>query len=149
MKRNKKKWLPLLLLLLIIGGIWLYWGRPIPLMSTLPKENWVRMQMWVCDETSEEWIWEIEPPALEDVLSAIDQTTVDRNDKSKNAGFTRFEVLLYPESGDDPTLIYVTDYGKVSVAPFLELDHYRYYERGEELYDALAILAENQPRKDS
>lgn len=89
------------------------------------------------------------PPALEDVLSAIDRTIVDRNDKSKNAGFTRFEVLLYPESGDYPTLLYVTDYGKVSVAPFLDLDHYRYYERGQELYDALAILAENQPWKDS
>ena len=146
---KNKKFLPLLILLLIIGGIWFCWGRPISLAKLLPEENWVRMQMWVCDENSDEWIWEIDPPALEAVLAAIDRTTVDRNDKSKNVGFTRFEVLLYPESGDYPTLIYVTDYGKVSVAPFLDLDHYRYYERGQELYDALAALAEGQAPKDT
>ena len=54
-------------------------------------------------------------------------------------------MLLYPESGDYPTLIYVNDYGKIAVAPYLDLDNYRYYERGWELYDALAALAEGQP----
>lgn len=143
--KKSKKFLPLLLLLLTLGGIWFYWGHSFSLGTVLPKETWVRMQMWVCDETSDEWIWEIEPPALEEVLTAINGTTVDRNDKSKNTGFTRFEVLLYPESGGSPTLIDVTNYGKVSVASYYDLDHYRHYERGQELYDALAVLAEGQP----
>jgi len=146
---KNKKFLPLLILLLIIGGIWFYWGRSFPLTRALPKETWVRMQMWVRDETSDEWIWEIEPPELEAVLSAIENTTVDRNDKSKNLGYTGFEVLLYPESGDYPTLIYINDYGKIAVAPYLDLDHYRYYERGGELYEALTALAEGQAPKDT
>lgn len=146
MKKSKGKRLPLLLPLLIVGCIWFYWGRTFPLMEQLPEENWVRLQMWVRDDTTDEWIWEIEPPALEAVLSAIEQTTVDRNDKSKNLGYTGFEILLYPESGDYPTLIYVSDYGKIAVAAYYDLDHDQYYERGGELYDALAVLAENQPK---
>lgn len=149
MKKSKKNFLPLLTLLLIVGGIWFYWGHSFPLKSALPEETWVRMQMWVRDETTDEWIWEIEPPALEDVLSAIEETMVDRNDKSKNLGYTGFELLLYPESGEHPTLIDINDYGKIAVAPYYDLDHNRYYERGEELYDALTALAEGQAPKDT
>ena len=142
--QKSKKFLPLWILLLLIGSLWFYWGRAIPLESALPEENWVRLQMWVRDENAEEWIWEIEPPELAAVLSAIETTDVDRNDKSKNLGYTGFEVLLYPESGNYPTLISVTNYGKIAVAPYHDLDHYRYYERGEEFFDALAVLAEGQ-----
>ena len=84
--KKSKKFLPLLLLLLILGSIWFYWGHSFSLGTVLPKETWVRMQMWVCDETSDEWIWEIEPPALEEVLAAINGTAVDRNDKAKTPG---------------------------------------------------------------
>lgn len=146
--RKSKKRLPLLILLLIVGSLWLYWGRSFPLTKALPEETWVRMQMWVRDETSDEWIWEIEPPELDAILDAIGATTVDRNDKSKNLGYTGFEVLLYPESGDYPTLIYINDYGKIAVAPYLDLDNYRYYENGGELFHALQVLAEGRPVMD-
>lgn len=145
MKKGKKNLLPLLILLLVAGSLWFYWGRSFPLTNALPEENWVRLQMWVRDDTTDEWIWEIQPPELEDVLAALESTTVDRNDKSKNLGYTGFEVLLYPESGDYPTLIYINDYGKIAVAAAYDLDNYRYYENGEELFHALQKLAAGQP----
>lgn len=149
MKRNKRNFLPLLILMLIVGILWFYWGHSFPLEKALPEEKWVRMQMWVRDDTTDEWIWEIEPPALESVLVAIENTTVDRNDKDKNLGYTGFEVLLYPESGDYPTLIYVNDYGKIAVAVAYDLDNYQYFEHGEELFDALSALVEGQPKKNA
>ena len=105
MKKSKRIPLSLLVLLLVFGVIWFYRGHSFPLASALPEEIWVRLQMWVRDETTDEWIWEIELPELETVLAAIENTTIDRNDKSKNLGYTGFGVLPYPESEAYPTLI--------------------------------------------
>lgn len=137
-----------LILCLTVGGLWSYWGRQIPLTDILPEGNWTKLQMWMADDTTDEWIWEIEPPALEDVLSAIAETRGDRNDKDKELGARYFQILLYREESSYPTLIYVREYGKLAIAVDYDLDHYRYYEHCEELYDALVILTENCPVKE-
>lgn len=147
MAKSKKILTAVLVLCLTAGGLWLYWGRQIPMSDILPEENWTKLQMWVGDDTSDEWLREIEPPALEAVLSAIEQTKVDRNDKDRNLGSTCFVILLYPEDGGYPTLIYVREYGKIAVAVAYDLDNYQYLDRGEELYEALAELAKNQRRR--
>lgn len=146
MAKPKKLLVAALALCLAAGGLWFWWGRQFPLLDILPEENWTKLQMYVADDTSEEWTWEIEPPEMADVLSAMAQTKVDRNDKDRNLGSISFQLLLYPENGGYPTLIYVSEYGKIAVAVAYDLDSYQYYEHGEELYDALAALAENQPR---
>lgn len=148
MAKAKKIGILIFLLALLIAGLCFYWGWQMPLMDLLPDSNWIRVRVWAGDDTSEEQEWEIEPPALEDILSAMEAAKVDRNDKDRHLGARYFTLLLYREESQQPTLLYIRDYGKLCFAVDYDLDNYRYYEHGEELYEALTTLTANCPVKE-
>ena len=50
-----------------------------------------------------------------------------------------FQINLHRSKGE-ATVLYVNARGEVAVAANMDLNHYRYYKGGEELYEALSAL---------
>lgn len=137
MSKGKILLIALCVLLLVGVSLWLYWETELPLMEQIPDERWVKLDFSVGEPGVEEY--GITPPALEDVLSAIADTRVTRYSEIRGLSYPYFRLLLYKGEAY-PTLIYVQENGWVTIAEELDFDHYRYYEGGEELYQALLEL---------
>ena len=135
--RNKKVLLAICVLLRVLcAALWMYWESKIPMIELLPDEDWVKLDM----SFSEAGIGdrEIDPPELGKVLTAIGKTKVTRGPEYKDVSGS-FRLALYKGEGY-PTVIYVGEDGKIAIAAEMDVDNWRYYEGGEELYEALLEL---------
>jgi hypothetical protein len=137
MSKAKMLLIAVCVLLLLGVSLWLYWETDLPLMEQIPDEQWAKLEISVGDPG--EGDTKIDPPALESVLTAIADTQVTRHSEIRGLSYPYFRLLLYKGEAY-PTLIYVQENGWVTIAEELDFDHYRYYEGGEELYQALLKL---------
>lgn len=131
MKQVGKLFLVPLALLLLAAALWgfLAWERP--LMDVLPNENWSRVQVR----------GEAEEIPLEPFLEALRKNKVSRADSPSSALQAPYlELYLYSDPGTEPTLLYIQENGSVSFAAHLDTEHYRYYDGGQALYEALRAL---------
>ena len=135
--RNKKALLAICVLLLVLcAALWMYWERQIPMIELLPDEDWVKLEMSFSEAGTGDR--EMDPPELGKVLEAIGKTNVTRGPEYKDVSGS-FRLALYKGEGY-PTVIYVAEDGKIAIAAEMDVDNWRYYEGGEELYEALLEL---------
>ncbi len=135
--KNKTALLAICVLLLVLcAALWMYWERQIPMIELLPEEDWVKLDMRISEAGTGDR--EIDPPELEKVLEAIGKAKVTRGPEYKDVSGS-FRLALYKGEGY-PTVIYVSEDGKIAIAAEMDVDNWRYYEGGEELYKALLEL---------
>lgn len=138
MTRFRKICIAICVLALVIAGLYLYWETEIPLTNMLPDEDWTKVQLFVGDPGVGESEWE-GALAPEDILAAVNQTKVTRGPEFSGMSQPYFHLYLIHENGY-PTTITAVENGQVAVAIEMDFDNYRYYEGGEELYQALLAL---------
>lgn len=137
MSSGKKVTILIAAFVLLISGLWIYWEREIPLMELLPDASWTKARLLAGDSDSQKREQEFASPPLDEILAAVNVTKVTWDGKNPYLSDKYFQLYLYREDGD-PTVIYVKDTGQIIIAT--DLDHYRYYEGGEELYEALSAI---------
>lgn len=138
MSKVKKILIVVLVPLLLAMASWLYWETEISLTELIPDEQWTKVQLFIGDPGVGETEWE-DTLSLEDILAAVNQTKVTRGPEFPGMLQPYFRLYLIHEDGY-PTAITVVENGQVSIAAELDFDNYRYYEGGEELYQALLEL---------
>ena len=124
---------------LVIVGIWAWWEREIPLMDLLPDTAWTSVRLLVGDTNSPEREQELAEPPLEDILTAVSEAKVTRTSRNSHLDDSYFQFYLCPEEGY-PTVVYVNQNGRLQIAANMVLDHYEYYEGGENFYKALESI---------
>ncbi len=135
--RNKKVLLAICVLLLVLcAALWMYWESKIPMIELIPDADWIKLDMSISEAGIGDR--EIDPPELEKVLEAIGKTKVTRGPEDRDVSGS-FRLALYKGEGY-PTVIYVAEDGKIAIAAEMDVDNWRYYEGGEELYQALLEL---------
>lgn len=142
MSRGKKAAILIAAFVLLIFGLWMYWEREIPLTEILPDVSWTKVRLLAGDPDSQEREQEFASPPLDEILAAADAAKVTRDGKNPYLSDKYFQLYLYREDGD-PTVIYVKNTGQIMIAA--DLDHYRYYEGGEEFYEALSAICAGLP----
>ena len=144
MTRVKKTGIAVLVLALVIGGLWIYWERPLSLGALIPQEVWLRLELQQDDGANTGDCVKFQEPPMEDILTQIQATRVTRAEKDRLLGEKYFQLLLY-KGESYPTMLYVEENGQIHVAAELDFDHWKNYEGGEELYTYLSILSKNLP----
>lgn len=139
MSRFQKTLLGFLMAVLVIVGIWAWWEREIPLMDLLPDTAWTSVRLLVGDTNSPEREQELAEPPLEDILTAVSEAKVTRASRNFHLDDRYFQFYLCPEEGY-PTVVYVNQNGRLQIAANMVLDHYEYYEGGENFYKALESI---------
>lgn len=142
MSRGKKAAVLIVVFALLCLGLWMYWEREIPLTDILPDAAWIKVRLLAGDPDSQEREQEFASPPLEEILAAADAVKVTRDGKNPNLTGKYFQLYLYRENSD-PTVIYVKNTGQILIAA--DLSHYRYYEGGEEFFDALSAICAGLP----
>lgn len=137
MSRGKKAAILIAAFVLLLVGLWMYWKREISLTEILPDTSWTKVRLLVGDPDSQEREQEFASPPLDEILAAADATKVTRDGKNPYLSDKYFQLYLYREGGD-PKVIYVKNTGQILIAA--DLDHYRYFEGGEEFYEALSAI---------
>lgn len=137
MSRGKKAAILIAAFVLLLFGLWMYWEREISLTEILPDASWTKVRLLAGDPDSQEREQEFASPPLDEILAAADAAKVTRDRKNPYLSDKYFQLYLYREAGD-PTVIYVKNTGQIIIAA--DLDHYRYYEGGEEFYEALSAI---------
>lgn len=98
---------------------------------------WTKARLLAGEPDSQEREQEFASPPLDEILAAVNAAKVTRDGKNPYLSDKYFQLYLYREAGD-PTVIYVKNTGQIIIAA--DLDHYRYYEGGEEFYEALSAI---------
>ena len=128
------KWIVLLLAVCACLFLWRYYETDINFATLLPAEKWegATVHHYYAN------VLEQEVP-LDDVLNALNELTVDRGPAFHSMPTPFYMIVL--EAVDGPgTRIYALPDGRVSMS--VDMENYRYFENGEELYAALkAMLA--------
>lgn len=138
MKRVAKIILLVTVLLLAVLSIYLYETLPVAIADILPEDNWTKAQITLYQDnhTTE---FEFEGTQLEQLLTVLEESVVNRG--SSFAGMSPpFLRMHLSETSGPGTLIYVLEDGRMSVAVDYDTDHYRYFQGGEALYQAILQL---------
>ena len=133
---KKMKLLIPLVILVCIACLFAWYGMELELAGQLPREEWVRAE--VRQAEAGVGAQEVVLEDIQALLEAIADTTVTRRQEFHSVA-PGFEILLYGDGGY-PTLMYVLENGNISIAEELDLDHYTYYEGGQNLYQKLLEL---------
>lgn len=141
MTRAKKTGIALLVLVLVIGGLWFYWERPLSLGDLIPQEAWTGLELLQDDATNTGTFITFQDPPLEEILTQISATRVTRAEKDRLLEEKHFQIML-KKGSPYPTMLYVEENGQIHVAAELDFDHWENYEGGEELYTYLSILSQ-------
>ena len=134
MKKMRKEILIVLTVIMICAAGFWYFEGTFPLTDILPDEEWTDVEVYAGNVGSDRL--EVSP---ETVLAAIDGTTVDRGQEFHSMPLPLYSILLVVD-GEAPTLIYVLEDGRISVAVELDAEHYQHFAGGKELYAALMEL---------
>ncbi len=142
MTTYKKLGLIVAFVCVIILAVWFYYFWEYNLPELLPQDTWTKVEIHYTDDGPQRQEWK--DPDLEAVLDAISKTRVHREDAPSRTLSDHFLLMLYSEEnqGTGPTLIYVEKNGKLRIAANMDLDHYRHYVEGEELYQMLLTLCQ-------
>ena len=138
---RKKKLLVMLALLLPFLADYLYWTTPFSLGKVLPEENWAKAQLWYYDEHFDVREIPIDESALQQIVISLKGGQVTNRPRSRLRSLPDFELYLYAER-ILPCSINISENGNISVAAELDTDHRKYFDGGQELYQALLALTE-------
>ena len=139
MKKRTKTIIAVALLALVMAGIWFYNNQVILLADQIPEEVW-KYQIFITDvPAGEAEDAQVDQQDLDAILDAVRKTYVTRGPKKDYVSDHAYSLYLYPYEGY-PTLIIVNSDGTIALAQNLDLDHYRYYKDGGELYSALTKI---------
>lgn len=144
MTKAKKIAIAICVLALVIGGLWLYWERPIPLGDLIPEEEWVGMDLEQMVPTNPNGDIKFEEPPMEEILTQIRILRVSRDEENRLGDDEAFRITLYKRDAW-PTVIYVKSTGEVHVAADMQLDGWKYYKGAEALYVYLSNLSQTLP----
>ena len=144
MTRAKKTGITLFVLVLVIGGLWFYWERPLSLGDLIPREAWTDLELLQDDATNTGTYVTFQDPPLDKILIQLQATRVTRAAKDRLLVGKYFQILLH-KGESYPTMLYVEENGQIHVAAELDFDHWKNYEGGEELYTYLSILSQRLP----
>ena len=138
MKRIAKIILIVAVLLLVVLGVYLYETLPVAMTDILPEDNWTKAQVrfYQDNHTTE---FELEGTQLEQLVSLLEEPVVNRGPSFAGMSPPFFHIHLSASSGPG-TLIYVLEDGRISIAVDYDTDHYRYFQGGETLYQAILQL---------
>ena len=138
MKRIAKIILIVAVLLLVVLGVYLYETLPVAMTDILPEDNWTKAQVrfYQDNHTTE---FELEGTQLEQLVSLLEEPVVNRGPNFAGMSPPFFHIHLSASSGPG-TLIYVLEDGRISIAVDYDTDHYRYFQGGETLYQAILQL---------
>ena len=139
---KKRKLLIPVIIVLCAVCVFAWYRRELALDDLLPQENWVRCEVYLGEPGVGDT--QVSMEDLQGLLDAIEDTTVTRRSEFHGFFTPYFRITLYKGEAY-PTLIHVAENGNVSVAVELNLDHYSYYQGGEELYQALLELTGTMP----
>jgi len=138
----KKKLLAILAVLLLLGCDYLYWTLELPLADKLPEavQNTMGVQLFYYDDffTSREIT--VEQEAVADILNALEGTAVTRCPKFGTMSQPFFYLYLHYPNGY--TRLLVVENGDISADPDMDSDRRIYFDGGEELFQALLPLTE-------
>lgn len=137
MQKSRKFLIAVLVLALVIGGLWFYWEQDLVLGDVIPAgDNNVQFRIPTAGVGATEIPLDEQTGSL--MLEAVRSAKVTRGPKYRTLPGNCYELYLY---GDGyATLVYVSNYGHISVAVDLDLDHYQYFEDHGELFAALDVL---------
>ena len=138
MSKGKKVIILLAALALLVTGLIVCRRREIPLTDVLPDGDWTGVLLLQGDPDDPEREWEVPVPA-DGVLGAVSAARVTRGGGKPSLSDGYFQINLHRSRGE-ATVLYVNARGEVAVAANMDLNHYRYYKGGEELYEALSAL---------
>ena len=127
---------------LILGGLWWYWARPLPLHELLPEETWTRMELEQILPNNLAGDLKFADPPLDEVLAVLPAIRVNRTEARSYLDDECFRITLYKEEAW-PTVLYVGSTGRVDIAVDMQFDDWKYYEGGEALYLYIYNLSKN------
>ena len=142
MSKGKKVAILLAALALLVTGLIGYRRWEIPLTDVLPDGQWTGAHLLQGDPDDPEREWEV-PSKADGVLGAISAAKVTRGGGKPSLSGGYFQMNLY-QAGGSATILYVNSRGELAVAADMDVEHYRYYRGGEELYEALLALCADQ-----
>lgn len=137
----KKKLLAIFVCLLLFLGDFLYWTIPFSFGKVLPEENWAKAQLWYYDEHFEMREIPIDESTLQQIVTSLKGGQVTNRPRSRFRSLPDFELYLY-SNRSLPCSINISDNGDISVAAELDTDHRKYFDGGQELYQALLALSQ-------
>ena len=130
----------LCVLILILGGLWWYWERPLPLHDLLPEETWVRMELEQISSAGPAEDWKFVDPPMDAVLAALPGIRVTRAEARPYLDDNCFRITLYKGEAW-PTVLYVGSTGRIDIAAELNFEDWKCYEGGEALYQYLSVCS--------
>ena len=139
MKKLWKILIPVLAVLVLCAGVWVYYERPIVLADVLPEENWTEIIGYKFYDRPGHPYKEIGNLAPEQLLDALARTTVTRGGAFRGISQNYYQLDLCRDDGPS-TLIYVLEDGRVSIAIDHDTEHYQYFEDSGTLYLELEAL---------
>ena len=142
MAKRKRLLIAALGILLLLGGLWVYWEWPVTMASLLPEANWVRAELRWGSVTSSYYVPEFENPEPDSLLSQMGAVKLTRSEDRDYLDDRYFQIILY-KGESYPTMIYVGDAGNVQIARELDFAHWQNYEGGEAFYHWLENYSES------
>ena len=138
MKRTTKIIFLFVAALFLLLGVFLYETLPVAMKDVLPEDNWTKAQVrfYQDNHTTE---FELEGAQLEQLVSLLEEPVVNRGPSFAGMSPPFFHIHLSASSGPG-TLIYVLEDGRISIAVDYDTNHYRYFQGGETLYQAILQL---------
>ena len=139
MKRPRIVILIVSAVILLVLGVSVYETTPVSMSDVLPDDNWTKAQIFIYKSNETQAI-DIEGAKLEQLLTALNGAVVNNGAKFRGMSPPFFHIHLQENNGPG-TLIYVLEDGRISIAVDCDTDHYRYFQGGEALYQAILQLA--------
>ena len=138
MKRSKVLIAIISVLLILVLGVYVYETTPVSMSDVLPDSSWMEAQVFAYRSNETQAI-DIEGAKLEQLLAALDGAVVNNGVRFSGMSPPYFHIHL-AESNGPGTLIYILGDGRIAIAVDYDTDHYRYFQGGEALYQAILQL---------
>lgn len=130
--------------LLIAGGLWLYWERQLPLQDFLPQEDAVACSLMGAVFEGHV-IYSVDDDTAERIIRCLNSAGADRGPHFDSWHGDAFAVMISYTGETHPWVsIVVNDSGQILLFNGEEDKSY-YFEGGEELYRQIRAIAEDLP----
>ena len=147
MTKTKKFLLVVLVLLLAVGGFWLYWEQELSLGDYLPQQDRYEVSLiGVVLEGHD--IYEVDASAAEQIVNCLNNAAADRGPSFVSHNRESFSVtVFYLEEPRPMVSVTLIDDGRIGLYNSKDGRQY-FFEGGESLYQQIKAIAENLPVKE-
>ena len=144
MTKTKKILLVALVLLLAVGGFWLYWEQDLLLSNYLPQQDRYEVSLiGVVFEGHE--IYEVDASSAEQIVNCLNNAAADRGPSFDSYNGESFSItVFYKEDPRPMAVILLIDDGRILLQSSID-DIGHYFEGGEDLYQQIKAIAEKLP----